>query len=316
MNKKIVVLLQVLIGILLLAFLFWKVGIKDFISVLKKVNVHLLLITLLILIASHLMGTLKISTLLKAIGQKLPFLYLFRATTLSFSLGFIAPGKMGEFSILLFLRNKNISYGKGLAAILIDKVLTFLIVSLFALIGLLFYLDFRYFFLVLGIILALFSLLVYAIVSKNLRYLVKKYILRKYAKHFKGFSNTCLILITKGKKGILLNIMFSLFKFMLMCLSIWVLFRALGFSVFFPFVIFINSIIIILTLIPITFSGLGLREVSGTYLYQLVTGVGLAVTLNVVLISTVLRYFTGFVFYLANVNLINEFYRSKHKSPK
>ena len=303
MKKKLIKFIQIAIGILILGMLFWKVGIDNFFSVLKTVNLFWLCLAFLVTIITQSIGTLNIYVLLKAINKKISLWKLFRIHTLSYSIGMIAPGKLGDFSILWFLKNEGIGYGKGLAVTVVDKLISLAVVSVIALIGIWVYFGIRLFLVILGFLLIGFILGIYLLVSKGSRCLITKYVLRKHAKYFEGFYKTINI-IQKNKEVVVINLLLTIFKIALQSITIFFVLVSLDVYINILIIAIITSIITILMLIPITFSGLGIREITGTYLYNHITSLDIQISLSLMVILTMLRYVTSLLFYIINFNLL------------
>ena len=75
-----------------------------------------------------------------------------------------------------------------------------------------------------------------------------------------------------------------------------VAFRMFGAEVSIFHIAMIQSLIIMISLLPIPFSGLGLKEISGIYMYGLI-GVPYAVSVNYFLFNILFKYAFGLVVY-------------------
>jgi len=293
-----------MIGIVILALLFMRIGIVQFWDILKTINLLWLIPSFLMTFVVQTLATINIKILLKALNKNISFRYLWKAVALSQSLGTVAPGKMGEFSLILFLKNKDIGSGTGLVVAVLDKIITFIIVSIIALVGILWFFNLKLFLVVLLICLLIVFILIYAIISNKTRNLIKKYILRDYSKYFKGFSKDFQYIIKKRKKQLLLNFIVTTIKWLTSFYALWFIFKAFNQPIAGYYIIFVSAVVIIISLIPISFSGLGLRESSGTYLYHILTGISTALSMNVMIIATIRKYLIAFFFYLINLDLL------------
>lgn len=298
-------LIQIIIGLLLI-FIIYKIGLRKILEVLQTINITWIIPIFLLVIPIQFLASVNFDILLRAMNKRVLLLDLIRAVTLSFALGKVSPFRMGEFSLILFLKKRNVSYGEGLAIALLDKLITFIIFTIMALIGVFVFFNLELF-LVMFLICVLFVLLlIFFIFSDKMRNLLKKYLLRKYAIHFKGFSKTFKFLINKRKKYLLLNFIITFIKWIISFYSHWFIFKAFGLEVPLVYIVLISSIVKIISLIPISFSGLGIREASGTYLYSTVLNVAPAIAVNVMLIETAKVYLMSLLFYLINFGLLQQ----------
>jgi hypothetical protein len=64
------------------------------------------------------------------------------------------------------------------------------------------------------------------------------------------------------------------------------LFRAFGYPIQYILVVFVSALVRIHSLIPVSLSGLGIKESSGTYIYSNLTDVNPAIAANVMIIAT------------------------------
>ncbi len=304
MKRRLKRTIQITIGLAILVLLFMRVGIVQFWDTLKTINPLWLIPSFLMTFVVQTLATINIKILLKALNKNVSFGYLWKAVTLSQSLGTVAPGRMGEFSLILFLKNKNVGYGTGLVIAVLDKIITFVIVSIIALIGILWFFNLKLFLVVLAACISIVFILIYAILSNKIRDLIKKYILSGYSKYFKGFSKDFQYIMNEKKKYLLLNFIVTIIKWVTSFLSLWFIFKAFNQPISGHYIIFVSAVVIIISLIPISFSGLGLREGSGTYLYRILTGISTALIMNVMIIATIRKYIIAFFFYLINLDLL------------
>ena len=88
------------------------------------------------------------------------------------------------------------------------------------------------------------------------------------------------------------------------------IFKVLNYDIPFVYVAVVHSVVTILSLIPISFLGFGLKDVSAAYFYYLV-GVPSAIAVNMVLLTALFKYFMSGLYYLANYKLISKELKGK-----
>lgn len=288
MSKKILLLLRWLVGLAILSYLLYIIGIKDILLAFTKLNYFFLPLIALIFALNFAIGTFNIKILTNPL-KCIDFFTLLKYYALSWSVGLFVPGKLGEFSIVYLLKKKGIGFGKGCALSIIDKVITLLTLFLVALFGVLLFFDFYVFLRVLMAFVLSFVILYFIIVSNLGRGLVKRYVLRSYAVHFKGFHKTIKDYFKNRKRTLILNFFLTLSKWFCVALIIYFLLLAFGISSSYPYVLLVSCVVTLFTLIPISISGLGIRESIAVYLFHL-SGIGSPVVMGVYLIILVINY--------------------------
>ena len=131
----------------------------------------------------------------------------------------------------------------------------------------------------------------------------------KYADKFKGFYKAFKNLFLYHKKKIAINIFITLLRPIGNALLIIFIFKAMGIETSLLYTILINAVTLIVSLIPLTPNGLGIREGVGSFLF-LQIGVPLESSVAMYLIILMMNYATGIIgttYYLAKkrTNLLN-----------
>jgi uncharacterized protein (TIRG00374 family) len=269
MNKIAKNLIKLTIGLAILFIVFYRVGFGQIFETLKTINTSYLLLIALCYVLFFIFGTLNLWILYSPL-KKLKFSSLLKKYLVSWSLGMLVPGKLGELSIAYFLKDE-IPLGKGAAVAVMDKIVTLFTLAVVALIGIVYF--FGYWIAAqLGVIVILAGIVgLVLFVSSKVHEFVKKVILRRFAKKLKGFSSTFIEYAKKHKIIILFNSLFSLIKWSILSFVIYFTFASMGMFIS-PLLIFIITIMTsFISLIPITIEGLGVREGVAVYLYGLIS---------------------------------------------
>ena len=147
MKKNFVFMIsRIFISIAILGILIYYVGIKQILETFVSMKKVFLIPILILHIISLLIGALNIKILIKKIKNKLSFRKILKYYLVSWSIGSIMPGKIGEFSILYMLKKENISYGQSLAITMIDKIITIIVLSITAAITIIFLTEVKNFY--------------------------------------------------------------------------------------------------------------------------------------------------------------------------
>jgi len=304
MRKILLTLLKAIFGVVLLVILLNYVGFNEVYSVLKQIKLKFVPLMFCFYTLNFLIGALNIYILLKPLNAKIGFLKLFRYYMLSWSVGLFVPGKIGEFSLVLFLKRDRVSVGEGMAITLIDKMTTMIVLSAIAILGFLVFFTPMHTVKLAVILIGGCLVVLFLVVSELSRGFIKKYILRGYAKRFSGFSRTFFRYFKKEKKVVLANFFITVAK--------WVISSMIVYSAFMLFtqeapritdIILISGIVSISALLPLTISGLGVKESIAVFMYSLV-GVKASVTAGVYLVLLVVCYLTAAVMISSSIDII------------
>ena len=106
---------KICIGIALIYIVFNNMNLGEYLKVLKTAQLIWILVAILLTLGAMLLGSINIQILLYALGTKISFWKIYRYSTLSWAIGCASPGKLGEFSLVLFLKNiENIGLARYL----------------------------------------------------------------------------------------------------------------------------------------------------------------------------------------------------------
>ena len=288
-KKQIYFAARILLGLIFLEVLFWKIGFQNFAEQLSKFNPVFFLYIAPLMVINFFVGGLNIKLLLRPINKDVKLSRITRYTTLSWAYGLLVPGKIGEFSIIAYLKKEKASYGEGLAISILDKIITILVISVFALIGVAKYFNVYSAWRMAAFLAVAMAVFVRLIYSEKVRMLIRKFVLRKHDEKFTGFFRLSKDYVIKHPELILVNIFFTLVKFAIVSLIFYLIALGFGIQLNFMDVAMINAAAILISLVPITISGLGIREAGIVYMLGLV-GIASAAALGISLIVLFVNY--------------------------
>ncbi|MDP3698159.1 MAG: lysylphosphatidylglycerol synthase transmembrane domain-containing protein [Nanoarchaeota archaeon] len=279
------------LGPLLLVILFWTIGIKQIWSLLAATEFKYLVLAYLFFIVSVFIAVMNLYILfypLQKIDPRRFIQYFFasRVTSLIF------PGRLGEFSLSYYLKGENINLGRGVAAVVTDKLITVTISMLLGIIAVSAFMKGQHitaFVLYVFLMLMLFVLLL----SSRSRDFIKKWILRKYARHFAGFSKTLFSYEQEHKDMVLLNMVFTLVRMMVLALSAKAMFLALETDIPLLTLILVSGLETLSNSIPLTVNGLGIKQAIGVYVFSAI-GVSPVITGTRYVLGFLIEYSFGF----------------------
>jgi len=281
-----------IIGIVLLFVLISFVGFEEILESLESAQLIFFLPVLFFFLLVLLVNTLNLQVLFLPF-HRFEFLYLFKAQMKSWTAGYLFPGKIGDFSLGLILK-KNVSIGTGTAVVVVDKLVSIAVMAAITIIGAIgfFGLDnaaFIFAFTLIGSI-AFYFIFFY----KGTRLFINKIFLKKHSGKLSGFSSTLDSFFGENKKNTTANVLLTIIRLTFQTTMIYSIFLVFGVTPNFFTIAFILCATTILSLIPLSIGGLGIREGSFVYLCTLAC-FPIVIATNVALISTALRYLVVFI---------------------
>lgn len=298
MNKTLATILRILVSVAIISFLIYKVGARQIYETMSGINPAYILVYILTAFISLALAAYKLKIVADVI-QKIPFSKMLRYALLSYSTGLFVPGRLGEFIIIKFLKDEGIELPKGTAITLLDKAIIFTTLTVVVVAG--------FFIFPLGKELAkvarsavevvVLLLVISVIILFSMRFIIKKFF-RKYAEKFAGFATTLVYYLRKQKKRVALNYLLTLLKWIITAVGLSALFLGLGQHVSVLNALIVLSIGAIATLIPITFSGIGVRESIAVLLF-LQLGVAKEITVAAYAIMLIINYITAAISFVA-----------------
>jgi len=262
-----------IIGLAIFVYLIFKIGPKNIINSITNVNVFLLIISVLIIIPTILMQTLKWFVLLKKQQIKISFKETLRLQVMSMFYGIITPARIGSFIKIAYIKDKAKTFGKSMSSVVIDRALDTIVISIMALIGVIVILgeksSFMNIAIFLGILLVLFIALLEKRISRPfLKFIYKRLLpekLKKGAK--KGFNDFYKSM--PRKRFLIWPFLLNVISWVLVYTQTYFIALALGIKISYLYFIILLPISTVIALIPITVSGLGTREASLVALFSL-----------------------------------------------
>lgn len=288
-KKRLLNILRILVGISILLLLILKLGTSEVMDIILNIDVRIFIIVLLSLLAVYLLFALNIKILLAGMGEEIGTASILRYYLPSHAIGLLTPGRIGRFSLLYFLEKKKIPYGKTLAALVVDRLITYITLSVIAIYGFFIFFEKAEALEITIFVLLLLFASIFLVESEKTRKIIRDFVLKKYAEKFEGFYHNLEFLV-KTKKLILILVFFiSFIRLVLAALVKYFMFLYFDVIVSFSDVLIINSISSLTALIPISISGLGIMEGSAVYLFYRI-GVEPAVAGGIFLFVTFVRY--------------------------
>ena len=261
---------SVLIGILLFAYIMLSLDMDEFINVAKHTDITRLVISYIVIITVFPLMALRWLVILNSIGISYGYFGIYDSLMKGVLLGEVTPGKIGEvIRAQIITSHTGASGGKSLFSVVIDRIYDTTMLAVLSgasMFGLLlvttlnaseWMLIFVAMFIALGPVLLLNRKFAQLFLSPVFNYLIpSKYQDEAYF-HFDEFYMGLKSIVTVTHIKLLFV---SMIIWMLKFLSLYLSAKAMHIDVTVWFIIAIGSLSAIVSLIPISISGLGTRE--------------------------------------------------------
>ncbi|MBS3061366.1 MAG: flippase-like domain-containing protein [Candidatus Diapherotrites archaeon] len=296
------------IGLLILSILYLTVGPEKIIAAFSRFNFVFLLLTLIPIAFTFLVSGLNLYFFAQPV-LKISFKESVTLSNLLFAINAFLPGHLGELFVATFLEKKGARLGSTSAMVFLDKLISLVAVLIFVALSVAFFLENTLVMLLLGIaglmILSFFSL------TPTGRVLVRKVIQRFFPTEkplLEGFGKTIQLYLFE-KKRILLNLVLSILRLVIASMTLYIVFLGFGLSPpIIPFVI-LSIASLLIGYIPITPSGIGLKEGSLVYLYTLIS-IPVEISLLALTIVLIINQATSGLFFVLYYPTISQYLRS------
>ena len=262
-------ILKILISMLILTILIYKLDYRTFLENLKQFPFIIIILFIISYVITVLTNALSFFILLKNETKQINFIKFLKLYWFSFSIGQFSPARSGELSIIAFLKKKyDIPVGVSSATFIMHKMSSLIMLLIFSFVVLLLYFKALYNLqlILLGLIIILICF-IFLIKNYKLRFFIRKFILRKHAYLMEGF-NSQFRAILKMKSILALSIVINAIRIILGGIIISISLYFFSFKAPLLLTTGINSISLLLSFIPISFSGIGVKETAGVVLFN------------------------------------------------
>lgn len=246
--KKSSYLIIPLIFFLISYFVDWNLAFSS----LKNINSSILLLSSLVTFLYPIIGAFRWREITNSFGIEINFWNSFKAVMVTFSANLLAPAKSGDL-VKAYATNISTKKEKLASAVISERIIDLMSLVILGLLGS-FYLE-NYWLLIFNIIMLMGILGV--LILANLYFEKLKLI---FSSKISDLLLQSLLLFKAKRLGIANTLFFSLLNWIVGGLQVWLLFLSFGENIS-PFtVLSIFPITVLISIIPITPGGLGVRE--------------------------------------------------------
>ncbi len=249
--------LKILISLLLAGTLVYVIGVPNLISTIQLLPFPIIVALILLALLTLFINSLAVWVLYRSVSS-ISFSQFLPAFLSSWAAGFFVPGKIGSLSITVLLKDE-VKPGASAAIFIIDKVITVVLSILIGGYFLYYYLAPDEWLIPIGLSAGAFLVGCAILFTTQGRGLIQR-ILGKKSAFFTGFAES-LPKFTSNPAGIILNGILTLARSGVQAVSLLLIFTSVGYPVSWVDMFAFSSMEVLASLIPITLSGIGLREV-------------------------------------------------------
>ena len=244
-------------------------------------------------------GALNAIVLTSALDSAIDKGLIVRGYLRSFALGMFAPSKVGELSYAHYLAGDGRSYGLGLAVLLLDKGVTFVLSALAGSLALVYFGSGWAAALTAAAAVSLILAAVAAIRNEPLRRWVRTRLLGENEADFRRFSHNVVCLLRDHRPAVAADVALTIVRMLLQAAAVCLGFRGFHTEVELLPALGIMAAVQLIGWIPVTISGLGLVQGAAVVLFAAFLGIDKAITLDLFLLLALTAYLTAaFVFLL------------------
>lgn len=285
-------LVRIAISVVILAALVWWTGPAELASQFANAHLGWLAAAVVVNYLQMLIGAFDVVVLTRALEPGMRATAIVRAYLRSWAVGMVAPGKIGDLTYAGFLADaeEGRNYAPGLAVAVVDKIVTFVVTALIAVVGLALYAGSRD--ALLGIVFAAVATVgaIVTLRSSRVRALVRDRVLGTRAARFAGFSGHLDALLRTHRSALAINAAGTFARTVIAGWATVLALRAFGASAPLGTVVMVNAVSQIATLVPISFSGLGVRQGVSTVMLERLSGVPRGAVVGEQFIMTAVTY--------------------------
>lgn len=279
------IIIALLLGILILVFLFTLTGFSTIFSLLENISWYWILLSCMAILFSFVMRTWRWSVLLRSAGYVFPRDILFKCLMFGWFLNYLIPARLGDIARAVALKTtSDAPFGMTLSTIVIERIFDMVTLVLFLGIGSMFfynssfvYIEIGAFFIIAGLFFALLII-----------YKYDETIIRLFEHHIPSIRQSLVLLkeglfnISKNPEAMVLCFLLSLPVWLLEIASIYFAARSVGYDLPFVFATTAGVVAFIAQTLPLTPAGLGIHEASITsvlMLFSVPSAMGMSIAL-------------------------------------
>jgi len=264
------------LGIIIFVVILWKIDLGELIRVLSQIKIFFFVCALALVFPLLFIKSLRWNFLLKkqGISYHLSGTYMVYMSSLYF--GFITPGRLGEFIKAFYVKqDKGVSVSRGMSSVLVDRMFDMYVLLLVGTFGLwkfnvLGKLTLTYLIILILIVLLPLLLLNRRIMKKPVGLLYRIALIKKHEDRIKNSFNDFYDGINElVNTGLIFTFLLTCLSYLLFFFQCYLLLNSLDISIDFLNITLIMGVSNLISLIPLSISGLGTRDAVLIFFFSL-----------------------------------------------
>jgi glycosyltransferase 2 family protein len=264
-----------LIGVFIFAFILFKIDLTGCYLLLKEIDIQLFIIAVIINIPQVLFKALRWNGFLSKQKIDIPFLNVFKIYYSCVFIGFITPGRVGDFAKTIYLKaERRIGFSRGISSVFLDRIFDLYLLVFIGAYGIWQF----------GVIGDLSNVLLVLMVAVSPLFLLNKQLAKIFLSALNNFT-----ILKKFKDSLeekyddfysglsllagpmLINAAFlTCLSYLVYFIQCYLLVLAMDMPINFITISLFMAISNLISFVPVSISGLGTRDVTLIYLFSLI----------------------------------------------
>lgn len=264
-----------LFGLILFAIILSRINLGEIFQNIKNIKISYLIFAILLLFPMFFNKALCWNYIKRKQGIKYNLKDSFLMYCSGLYIGLLTPGRLGEVSKALYLKKDGYSLGKSMVSVVLDRITDFAFLLIFLFFGSLFLLTLFQKQILIILIGALISIGLFIVFLKIgfIKWTLNKafniFVPQKYQKSWKiNFQDFINDLKVYKFKNYLIIFLITAFSWLFYYLQMYILAKGMGLSVPFLYLAISVTVAGFITLIPVSISGIGTRDVALILLFS------------------------------------------------
>jgi glycosyltransferase 2 family protein len=291
-------LLKVAVTVILLAYLLLSINLSAIVSTILGMDVFPLVLCIPLICVMYALRAEKWMALLRPIGINMPFYSALKIYLIGTFYGSVTPGRAGEVSRSFFMGDKKF---KTIPTVIIDRFIDIICLLAFSIISIIVFFNSLTIFIIIALLTIVFAACAIALLHRGAISFIFR-LLKLGDEHKEDYIGTVDATV-KDRRAVAYAFTLTIAYYIVNTLVFWLILRALSTTIN-PIISLSLPVIIIMGNVPISISGLGVREFVSVTIFSMFkssAAYGFSASLVTYLLTSLLPGLVGSIFTLEGV---------------
>ena len=292
-----------LVGIFIFAYILMNIDVAKTLDIILRADPLFVLLGASMIVIAVIVKSIKWKFLIALYDKEYPLSKIIKSWLMGFSISMVTPARVGDISRAYYIKDK-MGVGKGMITVVADRIIDVAILFSLAILGFIFFIGFftqysSIFYWVIGLFL-LFIAGVYLSTKKRVIRTVLRPIFSRFVpeKHKSKINLTFndfydgLGTMRKNKRNVVIASLLGIVVWFFSIIQYYLLAIAIGIQVPIAYFLSIVPIVVLLDMLPISFSGIGTRD-AALILFLSLVSVGKEYAISLSLLVLFFGYLTA-----------------------